>query len=302
MIYLLASVGCGVIISAVFKLTGKKAMNKLTITVFNYMTVVLVSLIAALKKGGLSLLAETSVSRFAEEIGTVIGGGGMFSIESSALWALAVGVLFGPFYCLMFVQNQKSIQLNGMGLSNIYSRMGVTVPIVISIICWREYPTAMQAAGVTLSIAVILLSGTGDRKGSRLNANLLLLFLYSGTVQLSKKIYQRYGQPESTEMLMLFIFTSALLVSAVLMYRSGSRAKKEEILTGLALGIPNLLTTYFMVRALSFLNTSVAYMLSGSLSIIAVSLLGAVAFKEKPGKKELISYALTAGALILMNA
>lgn len=301
MIYLLASVGCGVIISAVFKVTGNKNMDKLTVTMFNYMTVVAVSLTAAIKNGSLKLLQGANISHLIKEAGEVILSGGMLSSGSSALWALAIGVLFGPLYCLMFVQNQKSVQLNGMGLSNIYSRLGVIVPIVISILCWREYPTQAQAAGTILCIAVILLSGTGGKTKSKLNTSLILLFLYSGSVQLSKKIYQRYGQIECTDLLMLFIFASALTVSAVLKRRSKSATKKEEILTGLLLGVPNLLTTYFMVRALSCLNTSVAYMLSGTLSIIAVSLLGIAVFKEKPEKKELISYALTAGALVLMN-
>ncbi len=73
------------------------------------------------------------------------------------------------------------------------------------------------------------------------------------------------------------------------------------MIVGLSIGIPNLLTTIFLVLALEDIETHIAYLLSSLLSILIVLIIGLLFLKEKLERKDLIAMGLSVIAISLIN-
>ncbi|MDW7668870.1 MAG: hypothetical protein SCJ93_08605, partial [Bacillota bacterium] len=227
----------------------------------------------------------------------------IFTPESSTIWALIVGLTLGILFCLSFVQYQKSIKTNGISLSNTFLKLGVLIPMTISLILWEEYPTTFQWIGITLSLIAILIANINFKKDSikDIRLNLLLLILYGGLAQFATKLFQKYALIEYKNLLLFFIFLSALITSLLIIVKNKNIFGINEFLSGTLVGIPNLFTSYFMVLAFAQINTSTAVLLNSSGTIVLVLIYGFFIFNERLKNREKMAIALTIIAMIAIN-
>lgn len=303
MIYLMLNVACGAIIATIFKINGSKDVNKYAVITANYCVALAFSLIVSLYKGKFALLNSNSMQMFFYEMKSVFAGNKIFSVEASAIWAMIIGCPLGYSYCLSFLKYQKTITENGMGISNMFMRISVIIPMIISIILWKEYPTAIQFLGILLCFASIVLFNV-DFKSSKkimINADLLLLLLFGGISQFSAKLYQKFAVVECKEVLTFFIFLAALIASIVFLIKGKNKISRNDYMAGIAIGIPNVLSTIFLILALNCMNTSIVYVLSSVSSIIIVMLIGLLFFKENIGRKDIVGIITTVIAVVLIN-
>lgn len=304
MTYLLLSIICGVLVTIVFKINGNKKSNIYAIISISYIVSIIFSLIISLKEGVHSLININSLVKFTQEMGNVIRYGNVFSIESSAIWAIIIGIVFGPIFCFAFFRFQRGIVESGMSITNTFMKLSVIIPILISIIFWREYPSKIQFVGIILCIISILILNLDFKKSNEVNfnKNLLLLIILGGLAQFTAKIYQKYGIVDCTAILTLFTFISAFITSLLYFLKNRKPIVKRDVIAGLSIGIPNLLTTTFLVWALEDIETHIAYLLSSLLSIFIVLIIGLLFFKEKLKKKDLTAVGISVIAMLLINA
>lgn len=305
MIYLILSIISSVAIAVIFKMNGTKKTNKYAMIATNYLAAVVVSLIISISKGNLFLLFSKNTFRvFYSEVFTVLGKQQIFSPEGSAVWALIVGSTLGASYCLSFLKYQKAIVENGMGIAAMFLRISVIIPMIISIIIWKDYPTLVQSIGLLLCFVSIIIFNVDFKNinKSKVNYDLLLLLFWGGLSSFVAKLYQNYALVEFKEILTLFIFLTAFITSIIYLLKNNKKISKNDIIVGISIGIPNLLTVTFLVLALNYLNTSVVYMLSSVASIIIVMIIGVFFFKEKLHKKDIIGLIITIIAVTLLNS
>nr|WP_312576641.1 EamA family transporter [Sedimentibacter sp.] len=305
MMYLFLSIICSVAIAVIFKINGSREVNKYAMISVNYLTAVIVSLIASINKGNLYMLfSKNTYVIFYNEFFNVLEKQHIFSPEGSVVWAIIVGCTLGATYCLSFFKYQKSIVENGMGIAAMFLRISVIIPMIISIIIWNEYPTFIQFIGLFLCLVSIITLNIDFNKISKnkINYDLLLLLIWGGLSNFSVKLYQNYALVEFKEILTLFTFLVALITSIIILFKRNRIINKNDIIVGIEIGIPNLLTVSFLVLALNYINTSVAYMLSSVSSIIIVMFIGIFFFEEKICKKDIIGVITTIIAVILLNA
>lgn len=305
MIYLMLSIIFSSLIPIIFKVSEEKGLNRYVVTSFNYVMAITVSFIISINKGLFSTLNYTSFQSFKNEfIEVIVNNTGIFSVEASTVWALIVGCSTGIFFCTSFIQYQKSIKESGISLSNIFLKMSILIPIAISIFLWKEYPNRYQTFGMILcAISIVIINIDFNQNYLKsIKPSLLLLLLYGGIGGFSTKIYQKYALIQYKDLLLFFIFTAAFLVSLIYIFKEKRDYTKYDVITGLLVGIPNLFTSFFMVLALNYINTSTAYLLSSAGSIVLVLIVGVLIFKEKLATKEKIAILITIIALGLINA
>ena len=75
----------------------------------------------------------------------------------------------------------------------------------------------------------------------------------------------------------------------------------KDILTGFAVGIPNLFSSYFLILSLDTVKASVAYPIYSAGSILLINLGGFFIFKEKIARKNKFAIVLIVIALMLIN-
>ena len=304
MTYLLLSIFLSSLIPVVFKLTEDKNLNRYAVTLFNYLTATIIAFFMSKNLDLFKYLDFNSLATFKNEFNNVVWlRADVFSPEGSTIWAVVVGLSLGILFCLSFVQYQKSIKINGISLSNTFLKLGVLIPMTISLILWEEYPTSYQWLGIVLSLIAIIIANVSFKEESikDLRLNLLLLIIYGGLAQFATKLFQKYAMIEYKNLLLFFIFASALITSLIIIVKNKNNFGISEFLSGTLVGIPNLFTSYFMVLAFTKMNTSTAVLLNSSGTIVLVLIYGFFVFKEKLKNREKVAIALTIIAMIAIN-
>ncbi len=287
MIYLILAIILSAIIPTLFKLAQKKECRQPPVITFNYIMCVII------------VIASFVINKSYE----LFGNTGLSSMETrSILISLAIGVACGGFYYLGFYFYQKAVRVSGAALSSAFGKTGIIIPVVLSAIIWREYPTVLAVIGICLSLFAIFYTYFDFKSFSfkQIHTALIVFFAFGGLGDFSNKLFQKYCMEEHNMIFLFFIFVTALLLSLIGM-KNIKKPRKEEVLIGLLLGIPNMLTASFLIKALFVLPAFVVFpMFSGGMIIMAM-LLSAIFYKEMPSKKQFRAIILMVAALVLIN-
>ena len=221
---------------------------------------------------------------------------------------LLLSGITGFFYVAALVGMQISIHRNGAGLSTAFARLGLLVSLTVSILLFGERPSPIQFVGVALVIAALVLihGTTGEGTGKR-GAFLLLLLtlLFSGCADAMSKVFEQWGSAEENSHFFFWLFLTSLLFTVALTIREGLRTKQrlrwQQLLAGVAVGIPNYFSSYLLLRALQSLPAFVAYPVFSTGTILLVLLAGALFFKERLSKRQALGAALILAALVFLN-
>ena len=175
--------------------------------------------------------------------------------------------------------------------------------MAFSIILWKEIPTGLQWIGIFLSLLSILIINLSAKSIERFDVKptIIFLFLFGGMAEFSNKIYQKYALNDYKDIFLFFIFFVAFLISITFTLKDKADINRKDILTGFAVGIPNLFSSYFLILSLDTLKTSVAFPLYSAGSILLINIGGFLIFKEKVSKKNKFAIGLIVVALVLIN-
>jgi len=300
--YLLLAILCSAAIALLFKHSETSGMNRYAVTTVNYVTASLVSAALLLFDRG-ERLATPRLSGALQEIGKAIAHSTTLPSDVSPVWAALIGLTAGAVFFLAFVYYQISVREHGVGLSGTFTKLGILVPMSLSLILWRELPTSVQTAGIALAVFSIVLVNWprgGDWRGA-LRPALLLLFLFGGVAEFSNKVFQKYGLQSDKAIFLLCTFGVAFLCSlAVTLYRKRPVARRDLVM-GVAVGVPNLFSSFFLIKALDTIPATVVFPAYGAGTIVIINLIGMSFFGERLTRREQVAVVLTIVALVLIN-
>lgn len=302
MMDLLAAIACSTAIALILKHGEERGHSRYPILATNYAAATALSLWLAVRADLFRHLNGASVAYLIQELGSGHPADGFLTPGSSSVWALVIGIPTGVLYFLGFYFYQRSVSESGVGMAGSYAKMGILVPMILSMIFWREYPAGIQWAGMALALAAIgmvnLMPSSGGSMFSGVKPALLLLFLSCGVSEFTSKLFQRFAMVEIRGLFLFFLFATALLIS---LFRNGRTPSRTEVLTGLAVGIPNFFASWFLIGALSALPASVVFPTYSAGSIALICLGGRFIFGERLSPREFFAILLTMAALLLIN-
>lgn len=299
MLYLLLAIACSACIALIFKHSEMVGMNRYAVTSANYVTACLVSgSLMAVK--GLPLPDEFALVASLGEIGRAVTGKAVgLSPAAGLVWAVLAGMGAGAVFFLGFIYYQIAVHRHGVGLAGAFAKLGILVPMSLSLMLWREYPTAVQWGGIGLAVFSIVLVNPPAKRSLR--TALLLLFLFCGAAEFSNKVFQKYGFQEHKSLFLLVTFAVAFLCSLVATVKAHRPVTQRDLLTGIAVGVPNLFSSFFLILALEHIKATVAFPAFGAGTIVIINVVGILFFKERLTRPEQLAVALTITALILIN-
>lgn len=214
MFYLTLAIICSASIALIFKYTENSNANRTVITSDNYFIAFSISLFMIFYKGLLSdLTQEISFAKDFSLLST--HSEHILSPYSSVLWGLIVGGIFGSFFFLSFTYYQKSIKENGVGISGTIAKLGILIPMIFSILIWKEFPSSIQWVGIILSLVSILIVNLSQKSLEKFDVKptIIFLFVFGGMAEFSSKIYQKYALNDYKDVFLFAIFFTAFLVS-----------------------------------------------------------------------------------------
>ncbi|NDV44032.1 EamA family transporter [Flagellimonas sediminis] len=228
-------------------------------------------------------------------------------MDTSWAWGpLAMGVLFITIFNLM----AKTAQTLGVSVASVATKMSLVIPVVIGLIFYGEHLSFFQIIGILLALAAVYFASLKEN-GITINRKDLILpilvFLGSGAIDASIKYFEeKHLTDQEIPIFSSMVFGCAAL-SGLIYVGLGSKKQSlklniKNIIGGVALGIPNYFSIYFLIRALRSNNwSSAAVFTLNNVAIVMLStLLGILLFKERLSIKNWGGVALAVISIVLV--
>lgn len=279
MFFLFLAIFSSALLAIILKLSGSKSDNTYGVCLFNYMTA---SLIAFLFISDKNLLTTG---------GTVLG----------------MGAVSGLLYLASLALYQININKNGTVLAAVFSKLGVIIPTAMGFIFFAEEPSLLQILGIVVAIAAIVVinyrkgGSEGKSAGKVQAAGLLLLLLVGGLCDSTSKVFEFIGDRKDDDRFMFFIFFFAGILTLFPLIKSKKKIDLTTTVCGIIIGIPNYFVTRFLLKALTEIPSFIVYPSYSVGTIILISLMSRIFFKEKLNKQQILGVGLILVALVMLN-
>lgn len=211
---------------------------------------------------------------------------------------LSLGVIFGTFFLVNFLIYQTNIVKNGMSMSISVMRISVVIPILISLLFFKEALPWLNYLGVFIVVTAFLFMGRSSSIRSKIW--LFVLFFTTGFTEIGLKIFDEIASAPHNQML-FYLFSSAFLINLVLIIRKKEKLQFKYLTAGLVLGIPNQLSSYFFLLALNSVEAAYAYPIVSSNVVLIGFLTDKIFWKSKFTRYQYIIFALIFVGVILLN-
>ena len=269
MIDLLTAIGCSACVSMVMRWSEGYVQDKTGMLAVNYMVCSLCALLCC----------------------SAIG----FDVPS-----FACGALMGVLLVAGLILLQYNIHRHGVIVSSLYTRLGVIVPILFSIVLFDERPAVIQLLGIALAIVSIIF--LNSRKGEKgIGWSLILLLAANGTCDAMNKVYEAAGSPVYSGQFLMIAFVCAMLLSLFMLLTGNGRIGKREALAGVMLGIPNYFSSRFLLYSLQTLDAIIVYPMYSVLTVIVITLLGMGIWHQRITKRTALGMLLILLSVAFMN-
>ena len=275
--YLLLAVLSSVLVSVLMRLSTEKVGRDAAMLLVNY---VMCTLLAAVSAGFGALLPASPA------LGQTLG----------------MGAIHGALYLAGFVLLQMNVQKNGVVLSATFMKLGLLVPIAVSVLVFGEKPELLQVVGFVLAVAaIVLINRKKDGAAVRSGAGLVLLLLCGGCGDVMAKVFEELGEKSLEKQFLVYTFAAALVLCLVLMFAKKQRPGRAELLFGALIGIPNFFSAKFLLRALESVPAVIAYPTYSVATLLIITLTGVLLFREKLRKQQWVALGIILLALALLN-
>ena len=277
MIYLILAIISSALVSIVMRLSSDKVKGTAGMLVINYLVCTLLS-------------------------AAFTGFEALFPLVEGFGKTLGLGAANGVLYLASFVLFQVNVKRNGVVLSSTFMKLGLLVPMVISVLFFSEMPGAVQIIGFVLAIvAILMINLEKDDSGKGFKFGLVLLLLCGGMADAMSKVFEEIGTAGLSPQFLLYTFATALVLCVFLMLYKKQKIGKNEVIFGVLIGIPNFFSAKFLLKSLETVDAVIAYPTFSVATILAVALVGVLAFKEKLGKRRAAALGIILVALVLLN-
>lgn len=275
MIYLISAIGVNLCMTFLMRYSENHNGNRYALNIWNYMAGTIISIV---------MLEDKTLIWIVDRI------------------TLSVGIINGIGFVVALTLIQLSIRRNGAPLTTTFNRLGILIPTILSAFLFHEIPTSAQIAGLILCIFAIVFMNSGSRDERPVfGVGLILVFLLGGTLDSISKIFSRYYDADSQTCFVLYTFLAALVASIIFFVQDGRKMSRQDILVGIGVGIPNQLTTLFLLRAASGLPAYIVYPTYSAGLIILVNVINYLAFREKLNKRQYIATGMIGLGLVFIN-
>lgn len=311
MIYLITAIICSGMLAISMRLAEDKGCNMKVITMLNYVFALVFSFVLLDDKG-------------------ILLNAGDAKLE------MAFGIINGFLFLATLVIYQWNLKNNGVPLSVSFSRLGVLIPILVSMLFFGDLPEQLQWVGLGLAlVAMILINYTpnADMSMAKNKVGLIILFVAGGAADVLTKIFDIYGNHELSDFYIFYTFLVALILSVVVLLISNKKdkvksdilekvsmgnndmspvaesevnltekaSKKKEIVFGLAVGFFNYFSSILLVYSVINLPAFVVFPVFSVGVIVFANIVNFLFFKEKLGKQQYAGMVIIAIALVCLN-
>jgi drug/metabolite transporter (DMT)-like permease len=227
-------------------------------------------------------------------------------------WSMLMGAAFISIFNLIAYCTRE----DGVTTTTIANKLSMVIPVAFAVWLYSDKLSVTKGLGILLAVpAVYLSSRTKDESEKRRNLWLAaLLFIASGLLDtLVTYIARQYfstGTAEADErgqsIYLVHAFSAAAIIGTAIVATLLVQGKRpfawKNIIAGIALGVPNFFSIYFLLRLLQtgFLPGSAAIPVNNIGIVLLASMTAIFFFKEKAGAARIMGMILSVAAIFLI--
>ncbi len=222
------------------------------------------------------------------------------------LGTLALGLLFIIVFNLMAATAQKV----GVSVASVATKMSFVIPVIFGVFLYKEVIDLYKIIGILLAISAVYFASAKETKSEIKKFSYLLpilVFLGSGFIDVALKYFQEKKVSQSEfSLFSAVVFGSAATIGLIIILVQSSKKplkiNLKNILGGIALGVPNFFSIFFLLKALNNKNlTSVSIFTINNVAIVMFStFLGILLFKERMSVKNWGGIILAVASILIV--
>jgi len=222
-------------------------------------------------------------------------------------YTIALGALFIIIFNLMAL----TTQIGGLSVVSVATKMSVVIPILFGLLYYKESIGFLKIIGIVLALIAVYFASVKSNDALKMDKKYLMLpilvFIGSGIIDTSLKYLEGsfVAQNDVPLFSSTIFFAAGCIGLLVLLYQAITKKVRfsyKNIIGGIALGVPNYFSIYFLVKALrSGLMDSSGIFTVNNVAIVALStLVGILLFNEKLRAKNWLGIILALVSIILI--
>ena len=220
----------------------------------------------------------------------------------------SVSIILGILFIGVFFLFALSSQVAGVAITAVASRMSVVIPVTAAFLLFDETATLTKIFGIALALPAFYLTFKKKRNEKVAFLTLLLplaIFIGTGSNDLLMKYTEYHYLQDDLFQLLAVVFTLSLVIGVIILLVRVVLGKTvlqtKNIAAGLALGMVNFYSTYFMFRSMEYFDSSVMFPVLniGVVSLAAFS--DAFLFNEKFSTANRIGIGLALLAIVFIS-
>lgn len=277
MIFLLLAILSSVMISVLMRISSKYISANLSMLAVNYLVCTL--------------------------LGAVYSKFQLIVPQNPEFWRMVwFGIFSGFLYLGGFVLFQYNVRKNGVVLSATFMKLGLLVPVGMSMVCFREMPSVIQIVGFLMALAaIVLMNLKKDESKGQFGGGLILMLFMCGGSDAMAKVFERMCSGELSDTYLFYTFATAVLLCMGMVLYQKEKPGMAEVFFGTIIGIPNFFSSKFLLGALMKLPAVVVYPSFSVGTLLIVTLTGVEVFKERLSKVQWLAMGGIVAALVFLN-
>lgn len=270
MLYIISTILISVLLLVIFKLFQVFHVNSFVAIIINY--------IAATITGILFLNTPVNLHEII-----------------NADW-FKISLPLGAVFISIFYLISQTAQRIGIATASVANKMSVVIPVLFSIFYLHENLSLIKLCGIFLALIAVYLSTTASENNPQLKKLIwlpILVFIGSGlidtTINIANTFYVKTKQDSA--LFSISTFASAFCIGFLIVIYQLSQKKLavnqllnfKNIFGGIALGIPNYFSIYFIFKSLDtkLLSSAQLFPVLNLCNVALAAIIGWLAFKEK---------------------
>ena len=225
-----------------------------------------------------------------------------------------LGIANGVTYAAGFELFTLGIRLSGIVVTAALVRLSIVLPILVSMLFWKEIPNFWQAIGLLLTfVAIPLLSQrekepiykfTPDRPEVSQGlgfAVALTILVVTGISRLAMKAFNEMCPIDEKSLYMSLLFGIATLIYFGVCLYQKTWPNWWEVFYGVLIGICNVAGSWALLIALDKVSALIAFPMSSSGGVLFTMFVGMVFLRERLSRPSLLGALIATIALIFVN-
>ncbi|MEM6271146.1 MAG: EamA family transporter [Bacteroidota bacterium] len=224
--------------------------------------------------------------------------------------AAAIGGLFFGLFILMGITAQRV----GVMYMTIVTKTAIAIPVLYAWLYFSEAMPGLRILGILLALGAIFLVNYRPGNPVRFSDNasplltlllIVVLFVGNGATDTLFKVFNvHYQDSVPNASFTVFLFGVAAVVGLITVtVRRFTRQEKLEprsLLGGVAMGIPNFFSIYFLTQSLQYFDATLFYPLNNTLTLVIMALIGLLVYRESFNRWNLIGLLLAVVAVAIL--